>query len=141
MDLSFLPAIRDYFLTCPMMADGSISFDFLPDAPMAYTVDAVPELEVVKTYTDSSSIRAWRFLIQSAGTYAPGVLQQVANSGLYESLVDWLESQALQDNLPTLPAGREALSVTIDGAGPSIEENAAEGTWRMQGTLQYFQEA
>lgn len=141
MEQIFLPAIRDYFLTCPMMAGGSIPFDFLPDAPMAYTVDAVPELSVVKTYTDSSSIRQYRFLIQSTGSYSPGVLQQIADSGVYESLADWLETQAQQENLPLLPSGREALRLELDGAGPLLAENASEGTWRMQGTLQYFQEA
>ena len=108
---------------------------------MEVALDADPETEIVKRYTDGSSIRNYRFAIRSAGSYGADVLQQISNSGIFESLSEWLEMQTRTCVLPFLPDGREAQAITVQSAGPQIAADAAEGTYQIQCTLQYFQEA
>lgn len=141
MENTIVSALRDYFFASPLMTGGFIHLDCLPEEGMAVAVDADPATEVVKWYTDGSSIRTYRFVIRSGGTYAPDVMQSVSNSGYFESLADWLQQQAKQDSLPQLPQGRQAQSVTLKSAGPRVAEQQTEGVYEIQGELQYYQEA
>lgn len=104
---TIIKSLWDYFLTCPLMGNKKINIDFLPEKGVEYSIDTTPATEIVKWYTDGSSVRQYLFVVRSVEEYSSDVLQNLANSGFYESLAAWLESQTRAGDLPVLPKGKK----------------------------------
>ena len=95
---TIIQSLRDYFLTCPLMDGTRINVDYLPDEGMEYSIDTSPATEIVKTYANGDTVRQYLFVIRSVNDYGSDVLQNIANSGFYERLADWLEEQDDKEN-------------------------------------------
>lgn len=86
-----MQALRDYFLTCPLMDGSRINIDYLPERGVEYSIDTTPATEVIKRYVNGDTQRQYLFVIRSVNDYGPDVLQNLANSGFYEQLSEWLD--------------------------------------------------
>lgn len=141
MPNTIMEALRDYFLACPLMGNRKINVDFLPDNKREYSIDTTPATEVVKWYTDGSSIRQYLFVIRSVEDYGTDVLQNLANSGFYENLAAWMEQQTRAGKLPALPEGKQAQRIEAQSTGYLFLSGPDVGKYQIQCKLQYFQEA
>lgn len=138
---TIIQSLRDYFLACPLMGDSAINVDYLPEGPVVeYSIDTTPATEVVKWYTDGSSVRQYLFVIRSVNEYGPDVLQNLANSGFYENLAAWMERQTKAGNLPQLPAGKTPQKIEAQSTGYLFVSGPDVGKYQIQCRLQYFQE-
>ena len=63
MASSIIGALRDYFLSCPLLGDKPLNIDYLPERGLEYSIDTTPATEIVKRYTDGSSIRQYLFAV------------------------------------------------------------------------------
>lgn len=139
MAATIIEALREYLLGCPLLGDNRLNVDYLPDRGVAYTIDTTPATEIIKRYTDGSSMRQYLFVIASVNDYGPDVLQNLANSGLYEQLANWLEAQTAAGNLPLLPTGMEAQSIEAQSTGYLFGGGADTGRYQIQCRLKYLQ--
>ena len=64
----------------------------------------------------------------------------LANSGFYESLAAWLESQTRAGDLPVLPKGKKAQAIEAQSTGYLFTSGPDTGKYQIQCRLQYFQE-
>lgn len=135
-----IQSLWDYFLTCPLMGDRKINVDFLPEKSLEYSIDTTPATEIVKQYVDGSSVRQYLFVIRSVQDYGSGVLQNIANSGFFESLSNWLEEQTRKKNFPALPSGKEPQKIEAQSTGYLFVSGPDTGKYQIQCRLQYFQE-
>ena len=91
------------------------------------------------SYTDGSTRRQYLFVLRSVNDYGTDTLQQIANSGFFEALSAWLESQTESGVLPMLGEKRCAEKIEaqttgyLQGAGPDI------GKYQIQCRLVYQQ--
>ena len=134
MAQTVIESLRNYFLTCPYMKDGRINIDYLPDGcrdGVEYSIDTTPASEILRRYTDGSTRRQYLFVLRSVNDYGTDTLQQIANSGFFEALSAWLESQTESGVLPMLGEKRCAEKIEaqttgyLQGAGPDIGKFSA----------------
>lgn len=135
-----IQSLWNYFLTCPLMGDRKINVDFLPEKSLEYSIDTTPATEIVKQYVDGSSVRQYLFVIRSVQDYGSDVLQNIANSGFFESLSNWLEEQTRKKNFPALPSGKEPQKIEAQSTGYLFVSGPDTGKYQIQCRLQYFQE-
>lgn len=138
---TIIQSLRDYFITCPLMGDNKINVDYLPESGIEYSIDTTPATEIIKEYTDGSSLRQYLFVIRSVNDYGSDVLQNIANSGFYEKLSEWMEQNTKTGLLPQLPAGKTAQIIQAQSTGYLFTTSAAAGRYQIQCRLQYLQEA
>jgi hypothetical protein len=137
---TIIQSLRDYFITCPLMDDNKINVDYLPEAGIEYSIDTTPATEIIKEYTDGGSLRQYLFVIRSVNDYGSDVLQNIANSGFYEKLSEWMEQNTKTGLLPQLPAGKTAQIIQAQSTGYLFTTSAAAGRYQIQCRLQYLQE-
>lgn len=137
---TIIQSLWDYFLACPLMCDRKINVDFLPEKSLEYSIDTTPATEIIKQYVDGSSVRQYLFVIRSVQDYGSDVLQNIANSGFFESLSNWLEEQTRKKNFPTLPSGKEPQKIEAQSTGYLFVSGPDTGKYQIQCRLQYFQE-
>lgn len=135
-----IKALRDYFLTCPLMGKNKINVDFLPEKGIEYSIDTTPATGIVKQYTDGSSIRQYLFVIRSVNNYGSDVLQNIANSGFYENFSGWLEKQNIDGNFPKLPAGKTPIKIEAQSTGYLFTSAPGSGRYQIQCKIEYLQE-
>ena len=133
-------SLWDYFLACPLMCDRKRNVDFLPEQSLEYFLYTTPATEIIKQYVDGSSVRQYLFVIRSVQDYGSDVLQNIANSGFFESLSNWLEEQTRKKNFPTLPSGKEPQKIEAQSTGYLFVSGPDTGKYQIQCRLQYFQE-
>ena len=137
---TIIQSLWDYFLACPLMCDRKINVDFLPEKSLEYSIDTTPATEIIKQYVDGSSVRQYLFVIRSVQDYGSDVLQNIANSGFFEYLSNWLEEQTRKKNFPTLPSGKEPQKIEAQSTGYLFVSGPDTGKYQIQCRLQYFQE-
>ena len=137
---TIIQSLWDYFLACPLMCDRKINVDFLPEKSLEYSIDTTPATEIIKQYVDGSSVRQYLFVIRSVQDYGSDVLQNIANSGFFESLSNWLEEQRRKKNFPTLPSGKEPQKIEAQSTGYLFVSGPDTGKYQIQCRLQSFQE-
>lgn len=140
---TIIKSLRDYFLQCPLMGGKKINVNYLPAEcrknGVEYSIDTTPATEIIKRYADGSTVRQYLFVIRSVADYGADILQNLANSGFYEELADWLAQQTQRELLPALPPGKQAQSIEAQSTGYLFTSQAGSGKYQIQCRLKYFQ--
>lgn len=136
-----IESIRDYIATCPYLAEGRIlGVDRLGANPVEYTIDTVPCEPIVKRYTDGSSIRQIEVIFGSRETCGQDVLQNLVNSGFYESFSDWIEEQEHCRNYPEFGKYRSAQCIAVLTNGYAFEVGEETSRYQIQLRITYYQD-
>lgn len=136
---TIIKSLRDYFLTCPLMDDSKINVDYLPESGIEYSIDTTPATEVIRNYVNGDSKRQYLFVIRSVNDYGSDVLQNLANSGFYEKLSVWLESQTKANDFPVLPPCMEPEKIEAQSTGYLFTTSPDAGKYQIQCRLVYLQ--
>jgi len=140
---SIIQGLREFLLTCPYLGRSKINIDYLPEdarGGVEYSIDTTPATQIVKQYTDGSSIRQHLFVIRSVKAYGADTLQNISNSGAYEKISDWLEGQTRSRNLPDLPEGKTAQRIEAQSTSYLAAMGPDVGKYQIQCRLLYLQE-
>lgn len=140
MASTIIKSLWEYFLDCPLTGDRKLNVDYLPEKGIEYSIDTTPATEIVKTYTDGSSIRQYLFVFRSVNEYGNDELQNLANSGFYEQFAEWLEQQSRIGNFPALPTDKTPIKIEAQSTGYLFTTGPDVGRYQIQCRLQYLQE-
>ena len=142
MSTTIIEALFKYFEECPLMQNGRLNIDYLPEdtgqAGVEYAFATVPTDEVIKPYVRGAAQCQYPFIISSINDYAPGEAQNMLNSGFYEALADWLRKQSRLRNFPTLPTGMRPIRIRAIGPGYLYQPGVDAGKYQIQCQLEYF---
>lgn len=142
MSAIILEALFDYFSGCPLMADGRLNIDYLPEdtgeAGVEYAISTTPTDSVMYRYRGGGARCRYPFAISSVNNYGPDEAQNLLNSGFYESLAAWLRKQMQARNLPELPAGLTPRSIQAIGPGYLYQPDVDAGKYQIQCELEYY---
>ncbi|MEG2931626.1 MAG: hypothetical protein RR825_07550 [Ruthenibacterium sp.] len=143
MQDTIIGALRTFFLACPLMGKNKLNVDYLPadckKNGIEYSIDTTPATEIIKRYTNGFTRRQYLFVISSVNDYGNGTLQNIASSGFYEKLSDWLEAQTKSGVLPLLPDGKTADSIEAQTTGYLFSVSPNSGKYQIQCRLVYTQ--
>lgn len=137
---SIIQSLYDYFLTCPLLGDGKINVDYLPDTPVEYTIDAITGDPIVKRYARGAALKQYLFAFGSRNEYGSDQLQNIENSGFYEDFAAWLAAQDKARNFPTMPAGCTPRRIEAQSTGYLFGADASTARYQVQCRLVYYQE-
>lgn len=138
---TIIKSLWDYFLACPLTGDKKLNVDYLPEKGIEYSIDTTPATEIVEQYVDGSSLRQYLFVFRSVEEYGSDELQNLANSGFYESFSEWMEEQNCSENFPTLPKGKTPIKIEAQSTGYLFTTSPNAGKYQIQCRLLYEQEA
>ena len=65
--------------------------------------------------------------------------EKLANSGFYEKMSTWMETQTRQRRFPALPAGKQPVLIEAMSTGYLMSATGTEGQYQIQCRLVYFQ--
>ena len=79
------------------------------------------------------------YVFLSRREYSEAQSTQIANSGFFEQLADWVLAQNDRHDLPQLEAPKQPLSVSVTASGYIVTSSAGSCTMQMQLRLVYYQ--
>lgn len=138
--MSIIEALKTYMATYSGFASGAaLQVDQLGNTPTQYALMPLPGARVVESYIDGGTSREFPFALQSMESTADD-LERISNSGFYEALADWFETQTDAGTLPTLDTGKTATGIEALGWGYLFEfGESGTGIYQIQCKLTYTQ--
>lgn len=131
--------IRDWLRSCPLIDHNDrFCLDWLDAEPLAYTIEETPNTAVVRRYLDGTTMREKVWVLAAVQDYSPDTLQQIANSGFWEQLADWVEAQNKAKNFPALPEGCTPAKIEITTTHYLYRAWANTARYQVQMKLTYY---
>lgn len=137
---SMIESVRDYFLECPILKDGHLYIDYLNEKPTDYSIDPLVCSPIVKKYSDGGSLRRYQFAFMSSEVYSQSEIENMQNSGFYERLAEWIETQNKINNLPAF-LDVEVQSIEVLSPGCLFDAEGTVARYQIQMEIQYLKEA
>lgn len=135
-----ISAIRRYFIDCDVLDEmRGINVDYLPADDLAYTIDPVPSDTVLKTYVDGAVLKQYLFVIASREIHGNNVSLNIENSGFYERLSNWIDTQNRLGNLPQLSEDKSSQSLSVLTSGYLFNATETRARYQIQLRLTYYE--
>lgn len=130
-----IESIRDYILKCDFLKDGKVNINYLP-AEMSYSIEPIGGDPIYKRYMDGSCLKQFQFALMSVEVYDGDARTEIANSGFYQFLEEWIEENNVKDIYPDLD-GHDAIRVDVLQSGYLFSTEADLGRYQIQLRLIY----
>ncbi len=134
---TIIKALHKYFSDCPLMADGKLNVDFLPEKAREYSIDTIPAEDVLKHYISGTDKCQYVFAIRSVTGYGQEILQNLDNSGFFENLTTWLRGQNKLRLLPVLPKEYTAEKIEAQSTAYLVNADVRTAKYQIQCRLIY----
>jgi len=135
-----IESIRDYFIGCELLDEFSkINVDYLGVNAVEYTIDSVPSNTLIMKYVDGGKLKQYLFVFGSREYYGSDVLQNIENSGFYESFADWIELQDENNNYPVLGVNKEVVKLEVTTSGYLYSGSQDVARYQIQLRLTYYE--
>lgn len=140
--MSLLSAVKTYLSTYNQLVAGApVLVDFLGKEATQYAVIPLPGARILETHIDGGTVREFPFVIQSMESTADE-LERMENSGFYEALASWFDTQTNNNQLPALDAGQTATKIEATNWAFIFEQGeSGTGIYQIQCRLEYDQQA
>lgn len=136
---TIIGALQEYLDACPLLKGRRLNVDYLTRKPLTYMISPSPVDSLVTQYHGCSALRQYVFVLASSSLYGEDTLTNIANSGFFERLEDWMRLQTKRRNLPQLPGGRRAQKLEAVSTGYLYNATATEAHYQIQCRLTYYQ--
>ena len=121
-----ITAMREWLKTCPLIAEeqtengAAFRISGLSPEPVAeFSIEDSPTDPVLTTYFSGRNM-AKSYVFLSRREYSEAQSTQIANSGFFEQLADWVLAQNDRHDLPQLEAPKQPLSVSVTASAISL---------------------
>ena len=134
MSKAIIDSIRDYVMKCPLLHDGVLNVDYLPEK-VSYSIDSMQTDPFYKKYVDGGGIRQKYFSITSKELYGD-VLQNIENSSFCQSFEEWLQDNDENGIYPELE-GYTVQGIGVTYSGALLYSDVGSGVYQIQCRLLY----
>lgn len=134
MSQGIIETIREYVKGCPVLHDGVINVDYLPEGT-AYSVDAIQADPIYKRYTDGGTIRQKYFAITSKELYGDAIAN-IENSNFCQNFEEWIHENNESGTLPELD-GYKAQRIEVTFSGALMYSDVGTGVYQIQCRILY----
>lgn len=133
-------SVRTWLRECPLIDQNDrFNLNYLDAEPVSYTLDESAGSSTIKRYMDGTERKVRAFALASTSEYGPDFLEQVANSGFWDGLTQWIEQRNHAHQLPTLPDGMTASKIEVTSAQYLYRAGATTARYQIQLRLEYTQ--
>jgi hypothetical protein len=142
--MSVLSALKTFIATYNGLASGALLLaDHLDQNPVSYAIIPLPGAKIVEAYINGGSTREFPFAFQATFSTADEA-ERLENSGFYEALSDWFETQTEAGTLPTLTGSPAKTPEKIEALGWAYiyeQGESSTGVYQITCKLTYSQAA
>lgn len=139
--MTIIESLINYFMSCPDVAEltSIIKVDFLQDKGKSFSIEPIPTNPIVSNYVGGGGERRYAFSLAVKFNYSDEARMNIENSGFFEKLEKWLDTQNRNGNLPTLGDGKyaDSIEVTSNGYLFGITQDMRYGRYELQCQLLY----
>lgn len=135
-----LEKIHDYLLGCPLLGNGKLNVDYLPEdaqGDIEYSVDTVPFDEVLSQYSRGAALCQYQFNVASVNEYSLEAITQIEGSGFFEQLAAWFREQTARHNFPDLGTGYTPIRIEAMSTGYLSTSEIDRAKYQIQCRLIY----
>lgn len=113
--------------------------DFLSDKGKSFSIEPIATNPVVSNYIGGGGERQYTFSLAVKFNYSDEAKMNLDNSGFFEELEEWLDTQNKEGNLPDLGDGKtaEAIEVVSNGFLFGVTSDWKYGRYEIQLRLLY----
>lgn len=130
-----IEALRKYFITCPHLnEDSPLSVSYLDSEGLSYAIELLAGDLWHKRYVDGGGIKKLIFAFTSRMPYDLASLENSENLSFYLKLVEWLEAQNKERNLPEIEG---AIRIEALSQGYLAYGDGKTGVYQIQLQLLY----
>ena len=140
-----ITAMREWLKTCPLIAEeqtengAAFRIAGLSPEPVAeFSIEDSPTDPVLTSYFSGRNM-AKSYVFLSRREYSEAQSVQIANSGFFEQLTDWVLAQNDCHHLPALAAPRQPIGIAVTSTGYIVTSSAGSCKMQMQLRLVYYQ--
>ena len=138
--MSIINSLYEYFKSCPLLGDGKINVDYLPEKAREYTIDTITGDPFITRYARGAAMKQYLFAFGSREAYGTDVVQNLANSGFYEDFAAWMEQQTAARNFPAMSVGQTPRRIEAQSTGYLFGADPDTARYQIQCRLVYYQE-
>lgn len=140
--MTIIEGLYDFWSACPLLTDNKINVDYLPETAkrdgVEFSIDATPGTEILNQYIDGGAQCQYLFVLRSVNDYGPDVWQNIANSGFYDGVVQWMADCTRRRNLPPMPEKMTPRMIEAMSTAYLFGVGAQTGKYQIQCRLVYF---
>ena len=104
---TIVEACREYMRGCPALATlNRIVVDYLADPTDSVSIEPEQVDPFYQRNIDGTTVRQFQFSIAARLFYSDELAVNIANAGIFEDVVDWLEAKDAAKEYPTLDGNR-----------------------------------
>ncbi|RPJ29447.1 MAG: hypothetical protein EHM33_00950 [Chloroflexi bacterium] len=135
-------AVKTYLKTYSGIGSSAVVLvDYLSGNPSEYAVSQQPGTVVLETYLTGATERQFNFALQMMA-YTADDAARIANSGFFEGVAAWLESQSEAGTFPTLNTNQHPTDIRATGQPFLYQQGESEtAIYQMNCALLYDQDA
>ena len=140
-----ITAMREWLKTCPLIAEeqseNGAAFrisDLSPEPVVEFSIEDSPTDPVTAVFFSGRNL-AKSYIFVSRRDYSEAQSVQIANSGFFEQLTEWVLAQNDRHHLPRLDGRKEALRVSVTSSGYIVTASAGSCKMQLQLRLEYYQ--
>ena len=134
--------VKEYFESLNSMKEFSnaINVNYLSEDIDNFSIEEIPSQPIIKKYTNGATVRQFQFAFCSREIYSMEILQNIENSGFYETLCNEIETNNNNNIFPILENGLESLDLAITSTPYIISVDDNTGIYQVNFRLKYFKE-
>ena len=132
MSVNNTEAMRDWFRTCPAIQRGNhFRVDYVAEKPTEYAIYAVPSSlryhENILGEEVLDDIQTQNFIFASKEHYGADIVQNLANLGFHQDVMEWILEQNAARNFPKWEGGRiRSIVPTLTAYPAQVGSSAAK---------------
>lgn len=137
-----IESVKEYFENLNSMKEFSnvINVNYLSENIDNFSIEEIPSQPIIKKYANGSTVRQFQFAFCSREIYSMEILQNIENSGFYETLCNEIETNNNNNIFPILENGLESLDLEITSTPYIISVDDNTGIYQVNFRLKYFKE-
>lgn len=129
-----------YFNRCELLEGRELHTDTLPAGQRGYVIRIEPEIETVRRYVDSSSIKRCKIMISSQNEYDAETMENLFQCGFFGKIEQWMQAQNLLKEFPALGDKQTAIKWEVQQRSLLTSEETKQARYQIECILEYFEE-
>ena len=138
-DVILIDEVRTWLQECTLIdANDRFNANYLGADPTEYTIEDVPVVAVLKQYL-GGALKQKNYMIASRNSYGVDILDNIANSGFYDALSDWVQAQNKARNFPNMGTNKVVRNIKTTSTAYIFEAGADTARYQIPLQITYYE--
>ena len=137
-ETAMIGIVRAWLRTCPSISTGDrFNVNYLGVTDSEFTIEDIPTTPIIKQYL-GGALKQKNFMLASREPYGMDILENIANSGLYDDLSNWVRTQNRLRAFPNLGEGTQVRFIQVTSTGYVFENDADKARYQIPLQITYY---